>query len=308
MKYLHTLFLILLVATSAFGESTEYRKKNTATILCGTFLDKTTVQAITAGAGTVTCTYASSTDVANELAMASLPSAVAIGAVGQFCVPVTNTILNIDGRVRIYCTSSVANSASFEQKFTTLRPGLPDGSIGPLTTTFDGQTLAEGINTLDLELSEISIDGQFVGDKIQLYHQATGTYYGSSCILTSQVTNNRILTEAELSGLHTVGDYYIISPDAGCAITNSKLQSTAVAEITQDIFAHMIAELSAPPSSGTVSFSDILRAIFQRNTYKIEDNKNTTRRNWYKFDGTTVLGHQNIPVTGNVATTGGLVP
>lgn len=292
MKNLFSLLiLVLLFVTQVIAEPVQYRKKNTATRFCGTLLDITTARQIGVASTGITCVFTTYTDAADESGMNNFatPEAV-IGTGGAFCQPVTAGEINIDGYLRAYCQSpGIANSASYEITLTTIKTDIADNGIGPLTQTFDGQSLAEGTKTLDLEANEVSADGQFVGDKIALF-SAAGAYYGSSCITASTNTSERVTTKEDLSSLHTVGDYYVIRPDAGCKL---------------DLVA---AQLTTPPTVGAETLIDKITTIYQRLVYKLDDNRNTNRRNWYNGAGSSVIGHQNLSNSGNINSTGALIP
>ncbi len=233
MKRLNLLLLLvfLLIASSAFAAPYGgYRPTNTATKVCGEIFDSTTAKVIAAAVTGIDCEVSRSNSTTNAGAFTDLTTAeTVVGALGQFCADVTAAEMNItDGEFTIKCSASNANATDYIVKFSTRKDVIADDGIGPKAQTFDGATLAESGSTLDLEANEISVDNQFVGDRISLFTAATGVYYGSSCIVASSNANERITTEDNLSALHTVGDKYVIRPDSACSITASKIQTGAI--------------------------------------------------------------------------------
>lgn len=292
MKYLKLLSIILLFTASAsaapFGG---YRPKSTVTRVSGEIFDNTTAKVLGAAVTGVDCETSKYNDSTAPGAFADCTNAeIVVGTNGQFWVDLTTAETNItDGTITVKCSATNTNASDFIVSYTTRKAVVADGGIGSLTQTFDGQTLAEGTNTLDLEANEISADGQFVGDKIALY-STTGQYYGSSCITASTNANERVTTKDNLAGLHIVGDYYVLRPDAGCLLAIPGTQ------------------LTAPPTTGAETLIDKITAIYQRLVYKLSDDRNTNRRNWYNSAGSGIIGHQNLTNSGNINSTGLLVP
>lgn len=293
MKKLLIFILVLFVTSSAFAQAVEKRRQNVATRICGTILDLTTARRVAVAVTNIVCEYSTNNDASSGLSFNSFTTPeVIIGTTGEFCQPITAAELNFaNADMNVYCAdTSIANSASFLKTITTRRDYVADGGIGPFAQAFDGQTLAEGVKTIDLEANEVSADGQFVGDRLALYHVSDAQYYASSCITASTNANERVTTRDDLSALHTVGDYYVLKADAGCML------------------ALVAPQLSGPPTVGSETLIDKITAVYQRLVYKLNDDRNSNRRNWYNGAGSAVIGHQNLTNAGNINGTGPLVP
>lgn len=230
MKNIFLLSLILFFATVAsaapFGG---YRPKSIATRVSGEIFDNTTAKVLAAAVTGIDCETSKYNDTTAPLPFADLTNAeTVIGTNGQFWVDLTIAETNItDGTITVKCSATNTNASDFIVSYTTRKAVIADGGIGSLAQGFDGVTIAEGTNTLDLAASTITIANQFVGDKIALF-STTGKYYGSGCITASVSVTNRVTTDIDLAALHTVGDYYVLRPDAGCSITAAKIATGAI--------------------------------------------------------------------------------
>lgn len=205
-----TLLALLLIPSLCFAEPVLYRKKNTATRVCGTIFNATTAKSIGAAVTGIACKYAQVLDGTDESAFTDVSGTeTVVGTAGQFCTPISATEINIDGDLRIHCTATNTDAADWAMLLTTRN--TVTGS-----TLFDGQTLGEATGTIDLKASAISADDQFNGYRLDLY-DSNGNPLASSCITDSTNANERVTLETDLSSIHTIGDNYNLVPDAVCS-------------------------------------------------------------------------------------------
>lgn len=244
-RFLSSILTVVLLASAVNAEPTWPITKNVATRVCGNIMNVTTAKLIGAAPTGLDCEIDAWTDGASSDGYSDLGTAeVTVGTTGAFCAILTQSEANID-YATIKCTATNTNAADWLVNLTSKKVDVRDGGITALSAAFDGVTLAEGTNTIDLEASELSVDNQFRGDKLWLFTTSTGKYIGSSCIVSSTNANERVTTEEDLSSLHTVGDSYIVRPDSACYITASKIQADALgaSEIATDAIG--AAELAA---------------------------------------------------------------
>ena len=274
MRYLSLILSILLAVNIAIAEPQRLITKNVATRICGHIWDATTAKHIGAAPTGLDCEIDAYADGTSADGYTDLTTAeVTVGTTGAFCAILTQSEANVD-YASLRCTATNTDAADWSVDLVAIKDvTVAAGGIGADAITFDGVTLAEGASTLDLEASEISADDQFVGDRVLLF-DTSGNYYGSSCITDSTNTNERITTEEDLSSFHTVGDSYLIRPDAACYKVTRELTSTTHAE------------LSSCPGA-TVSMLTMMQSVYQ--FIMFETDRTTSLQQMKKADGSTVL-------------------
>lgn len=144
----------------------------------------------------------------------------------------------------------------------------------------DGVTTSESTTTLGLASGAVDADDQFT-EGFSLYLFNSSGPVGSACIVDSANAGDTVTLAVDLSAVHTVGDSYIIRPDALCRVR---------------------AELSSLPGTATYGLYDALSYVYQYLRFKLTET--SSEQKLYKDNGSTILETKTMADDGTTATKG----
>lgn len=158
---------------------------------------------------------------------------------------------------------------------------INDAAAKPFTGTFqvacyhDGVTTSESGTTIGLASGAVDADDQFTEGFSVYFYNENGPV-GSACIVDSANTGDTIVTGKDLSAVHTVGDQYIIKPDAACRV---------------------MSEITTVPAPGTsFSVQDLVQIISQ--FWRAKFDSTASEQRLYRADGATVWATKDISDNG----------
>lgn len=101
-----------------------------------------------------------------------------------------------------------------------------DGAFEGRDFAPDGVTTSESTRTIGLASGQVDADDQFTEGFTLFLYNSNGPV-GSACIIDSANTGDTVTLMEDLSAVHTVGDSYIIKPDASCLAYHKTTQNAS---------------------------------------------------------------------------------
>lgn len=146
-----------------------------------------------------------------------------------------------------------------------IRPGLEGVDFAP-----DGVTTSESGTTIGLASGAVDADDQFT-EGFSLYIYNSSGPVGSACVVDSTNAGDTVVLGVDLSSVHTIGDSYILRPDALCRMMS---QITTVATMAQSF-----------------TGQDLIQVISQ--FYRAKFEQTNAEQVWYRADGSTKWGEKD---------------
>lgn len=140
----------------------------------------------------------------------------------------------------------------------------------------------------------------------------TNTKFASGAIDSTTLSANAIGSSQLASGAITATKFAASAIDSTVVATDAigatQLATSAATEISGNLLATSLPELSAVPDDTAQTVQTNLRALYQRTFNKVTDDNVLSKRIFYKTGGAIQLCHQPLTKVGNVFTTGVCVP
>ena len=140
----------------------------------------------------------------------------------------------------------------------------------------------------------------------------TSTKFAAGAIDSTTIAANAIGSSQLASGAITATKFAASAIDSTVVATDAigatQLATSAATEISGNLLATSLPELSAVPDDTAQTVQTNLRALYQRTFNKVTDDNVLSKRIFYKTGGAIQLCHQPLTKVGNVFTTGVCVP